>query len=106
MWLRTAVLTLALGLPEWAVADEFPRSALGLDVRGDDGTVLSRVESVERDAQGRIVAIEAPGLEPADAPAAAADLVAARDGRGVLMSSRVTRSEPQRAAGGDQLRSR
>lgn len=77
--LRTAILALALGLPGVAGAEEFPHSAMGLEVRSDAGTVLSRVEAVERDGEGRIVAVEAPGLAPADAPAAAADLVAERD---------------------------
>jgi hypothetical protein len=67
--LRTALLVLAIGAPTLAAAEEFPQSAMRLEVRGDDGTVMSRVESVERDANGRVRAVEAPGLEPADAPA-------------------------------------
>lgn len=47
-------------------------------VRGDDGAVIGRVASVERNAEGQIVAAEIPGLEPADAPADAV-LVAEND---------------------------
>lgn len=107
MLLRTAVFALALGLPGMAAADQFPQSAQGLEVRGDDGTVLSRVESVERDANGRIVAIEAPGLAPADAPAASSDLVAEAQAQRFFTSySSAERNDRQRAAGGDQIRIR
>ena len=68
--LRTLVLALTLAAPSLALAQQFPDSPLGQDVRGHDGAVLGRVTSVERDAQGRIVAVEIPGLEPGDAPAA------------------------------------
>jgi hypothetical protein len=34
----------------------------------DDGVVLGRVGRVERNAEGRIVAVEIEGLEPGDAP--------------------------------------
>jgi hypothetical protein len=67
--LRTALFVLAIGAPTLAAAEEFPQSLAQLEVRGDDGTVLSRIESVTRDANGRVMAVEAPGLEPADAPA-------------------------------------
>lgn len=107
MLLRTIVLTFAIGLPSMAVAEEFPQSALGLEVRGDDGTVMSRVESVQRDSRGRIVSVEAPGLEPADAPAAASDLVAERDAQRFFTSYTVAeRNDRTRAAGGDQTRIR
>jgi hypothetical protein len=76
--LRTALLVLAIGAPSVAAAEEFPQSALHLEVRGDDGTVMSRVESVERDADGRVGSIQAPGLEPADAPVDA-EMVAQND---------------------------
>lgn len=62
------LFALALGAPTLAAAEQFPDSAMQLEVRGDDGTVMSRVEVVVRDRSGRIVAVDAPGLEPADAP--------------------------------------
>jgi len=77
--LRTLVVTLALGTPGLAAAQQtpqFPESAVGIAVRGDDGTVLGRVDAVERDADGRIVAVEIAGLEPGSAPYASSDLVA------------------------------
>ncbi len=52
-----------------AFAEELPVSPVGLEVRGDDGTALGRVEQVTRDGQGRIVSVELSGLEaPADSP--------------------------------------
>jgi hypothetical protein len=45
----------------------------GLEVRADDGTVIGHVTSVERDRDGRVVAAEIEGLEPADAPAVLAE---------------------------------
>lgn len=77
--LRTLVVTLALGAPGVAAAQQFPDSAVGIEVRGDDGTVIGRVEAVERDADGRIVSAELSGQEPADAPYASSDLVAERN---------------------------
>ncbi len=74
--LRTLVFALAIGLPGLAAAEEFPQSAQGVEVRGDDGTVVGRVSSVERNADGDIVAVEIPGMEPGDAPYAPSDLVA------------------------------
>jgi hypothetical protein len=83
--LRTLVLTLALTLPSLAGAqqmrEQFPDSPLGLEVRGHDGAVLGRVTHVERDRHGNIVAVEIPGLEPADAPTVSDDLVAENDRR-------------------------
>ncbi|MDX2274831.1 MAG: hypothetical protein NW206_05210 [Hyphomonadaceae bacterium] len=76
--LRTALFVLAFGAPTLAAAEQFPDSALRLEVRSDVGTVMSRIESVERNGDGRIVSVEAPGLAPADAPADA-ELVADND---------------------------
>ncbi|MGE0597118.1 MAG: hypothetical protein AB7P07_12195 [Hyphomonadaceae bacterium] len=105
--LRTAIFALALGLPGMAVAEEFPHSALGLEVRSDEGTVMSRVEAVERDGDGRIVAVEAPGLAPADAPAAASDLVAEQDGQRFLINYRAAeRNDRTRAGGAVQIAAR
>jgi hypothetical protein len=66
--LRTLAFILALGAPSLAMAEQFPASPLGQQVRGDDGTVIGRITAVERDADGNIIAVEIPGLEPADAP--------------------------------------
>lgn len=83
--LRTLIFALALTLPSLAGAqqmrEQFPDSPLGMDVRGHDGAVLGRVESVERDARGNIVAVEIPGLEPGNAPAASGNLVAENNSR-------------------------
>jgi hypothetical protein len=107
MLVRTIFFALALGLPSAALAEDLPQSPLGLEVRGDDGTVLSRVEAVERDRQGRVVAVEAPGLAPADAPAAAHDLVAERDAQRFFVSYRsAERNDRERAAGAAQTRAR
>src|SRR5690242_18651785 len=74
--LRALVIVLALGAPGLAAAQQFPDSAVGVDVVGDDGTVIGRVEAVVRDANGRIVSAEISGLEPGNAPHASSDLVA------------------------------
>ncbi|MGH6949737.1 MAG: hypothetical protein ACREH4_02625 [Vitreimonas sp.] len=66
--LRTLAFVLTLGASSAALGQQFPDSPLGQEVRGHDGTVLGRVTSVERDADGNIVAVEIPGLEPPDAP--------------------------------------
>lgn len=71
--LRTLVFALAIGLPGLAAAEQFPQSALDVEVRGDDGTVIGRVSAVERNADGEIVGVEIPGMEPGDA---SRDLVA------------------------------
>lgn len=75
--LRTLVIALALGAPV-AAAEEFPRSAVGMPVVGDDGTIIGEVRAVERNSHGEIVAVEIDGLEPDDAPASG-DLVAEND---------------------------
>jgi hypothetical protein len=105
--LRTALLVLAIGAPSMAAAEEFPQSALHLDVRGDNGTAMSRVESVERDAQGRIYSVEAPGLEPADAPADA-ELVAQNERAERFFVSYPTaeRNDRNRQVGSGQTRVR
>ncbi len=82
--LRTLVLVLAFGAPAMAAAEEFPQSAVGIEVRGDDGTVIGRVDRVERDANGRIVAAEIAGQEPGNAPYASRALVA-EDHRNVML---------------------
>ncbi len=83
--LRALVVALALGAPGLAAAQQFPDSAVGIEVRGDDGTVIGRVEAVERDADGRIVAAEISDQEPATAPFAPDSMIAERaDARGVL----------------------
>ncbi len=65
-------------------------SPLGQEVRSDDGsTVLGRVSHVSRDHRGRIVAVEVPGLEPADAPRAPVNAIAENDLR--LSSASATR---------------
>ncbi len=74
--LRSLVFALAIGLPGLAAAEQFPQSAQDVEVRGDDGSVIGRVAAVERNADGEIVAVEIPGLEPGDAPYASGDLVA------------------------------
>ena len=83
--LRTLVFALALTLPSLAGAqqmrEQFPDSPLGMEVRGHDGAALGRVASVERNARGNIVAVEIPGLEPGDAPAASGDHVAQNESR-------------------------
>ena len=58
-----------------------PESPMGVEVRADDGTVLGHVGRVERNRNGRVVAAEVAGLEPADAPRAGSDLVAQNDVR-------------------------
>jgi hypothetical protein len=102
------VLVLALGAPGVAAAQQtqFPESAVGIDVRGDDGTVVGRVNAVERDGDGRIVAVEIAGLEPGSAPNPSSDLVAdRRDGRNALISDRGER-ERSRRAGADHTATR
>lgn len=82
--LLAPVLALVLGAPSLAAAEQFPESALHAEIRSHDGTVMGRVEAVERDGEGRIVAIEAPGLEPADAPSAPRDMIAENDRGGFV----------------------
>ncbi len=87
--LRTLVLALVLAAPA-ASAEQFRESAVGIEVRGDDGVVIGEVLSVERNADGDIVAAEIAGLEPADAPFVSSDLVAEdeRDPRWAPTSAR------------------
>lgn len=102
--LRTMVIALALGLPSLAAAEQFPQSARDVEVRGDDGTVVGRVTNVERDANGRIVAVEIPGLEPGDAPYASSDLVAERNDLVVPASAREReRANRERGGRGDRV---
>ncbi|MEZ5960995.1 MAG: hypothetical protein R3C30_11305 [Hyphomonadaceae bacterium] len=88
--LRTLAFALFLGLPGLAAAEQFPQSAQDVEVRGDDGSVIGRVASVERNANGDIVAVEIPGLEPGDAPAASRDLIA-EDQRNLVVRVRESR---------------
>lgn len=105
MIVRAMIFALALGAPAAALAEEMPVSPLGLEVRGDDGTVLSRVEGVQRDRDRRVVAIEAPGLEPADAPSDAR--VAEREAQHFFVSYPVAeRNDRTRPAGGGIVRAR
>jgi hypothetical protein len=54
-----------------ASAEELPATPMGLEIVSDDGVSLGRVSSVERNAEGRIVALGAQGMEaPAEAPRA------------------------------------
>jgi len=73
--LRSLVIALAIGAPA-ASAEQFRESAVGVEVRSDDGTVVGEVAAVERNADGEIVSVEIEGLEPADAPMAAPNLIA------------------------------
>ncbi len=73
--LRTLVLALVMAAPA-ASAEQFRESALGVEVRGDDGVTLGEVTAVERNAEGEIVSVEIAGLEPADAPFASSDMIA------------------------------
>lgn len=74
--LRSLLFALVLGAPTLAAAEQFPEFVLHAEIRGDDGVLIGRVEFVERDRSGRVVAVEAPAIEPAEAPRAAGDLVA------------------------------
>jgi hypothetical protein len=97
--LRTMVIALALGAPSLAVAEQFPQSAMDVAVRADDGSVIGRVEAVERNAEGDIVAVEIPGLEPGDAPHAPNNLIA--DDRRELLAPAAA-EQPARVAANDR----
>jgi len=97
--LRTLVVALALGAPGVAAADQFPQSAIHAPVVSDTGAVVGRVNAVERNARGEIVAVEIDGLEPPSAPLAARDLIA-EDAHTVLMRER---AGARREAGGGQV---
>jgi len=84
------IFALAIGLPGLAAAEQFPHSAQDVRAVGDDGTTIGRVSAVERNADGEIVAVEIPGLEPADAPVASRDLVA-EDQRNMVIRVRESR---------------
>lgn len=100
--LRTLVVALVLAAPGAAMADQFPESALHAPVVADNGVVVGRVNAVERDAQGRIVAAEIDGLEPPSAPLASQDLIAERErARAILV-----RDDERRESGGRQTRAR
>jgi hypothetical protein len=88
--LRTLAFALIIGLPGLAAAEQFPHSAQDVEVRGHDGTVIGRVAAVERNADGDIVAVEIPGLEPGDAPVASRDLIA-EDQRNMVIRVRESR---------------
>lgn len=95
--LRILALAFMLAAPA-ASAEQFRESTIGVDVRGDDGTVLSQVAAVERNADGQIVAAELPGLEPADAPFASPSLVADDEQDQLWVPTRAP--EPESARGG------
>jgi hypothetical protein len=101
--LRTLVLVLAIGAPSLALAEpqhQRDESAIGIDVVGDDGTVIGRVANVQRDRHGRIVAAEIPGQEPDNAPHASSALVADTDSNALMMIVRDRRPHPERMNGG------
>ncbi len=78
--LRTLVIALAIGAPSMASAQtQFRESAVGAEVVSDTGQVVGRVDQVERDSNGRIVAAEISDQEPASAPYASEELVASAD---------------------------
>ena len=91
------MFALAIGIPSLAAAEQFPQSAQDVEVRGHDGAVIGRVAAVERNADGDIVAVEIPGLEPGNAPLASRDLVA-EDQRNMMIRVRESR-EPSDANG-------
>jgi hypothetical protein len=94
--LRPLIFALLLAAPS-ASAEQFRDSAIGVEVRGDSGAVLGEVTAVERNADGEIVAAEIPGLEPADAPFAAPELVAeagAKTQRAVASGLEPLRDDP------------
>lgn len=100
--LRTLVLAVAIAAPGAALAQDrnqqqFPDSAVGIEVRGDDGTVIGHVDRVERDRRGRIVAAEIAGQEPGDAPYAPSNLVAERNDESLFISDR--RADSRRSGG-------
>jgi hypothetical protein len=68
--LRTLVIASVLLVPGLAMAEALPESPMGLAVRAEGNVTLAQVEAVERNSEGRIMAVQAPGLEPADAPSA------------------------------------
>ncbi|MBX3429344.1 MAG: hypothetical protein KF779_07165 [Hyphomonadaceae bacterium] len=84
------LFALAIALPGVAAAEQFPHSALDVRVAGDDGSTIGHVSSVERNAEGEIVAVEIPGLEPGDAPTASRDLIA-EDQRDLMIRVRESR---------------
>ncbi|MEZ6023977.1 MAG: hypothetical protein R3C16_11310 [Hyphomonadaceae bacterium] len=98
--LRTLVFALIVGTPSMALAEDygreqFPEAAIGAEVRGHDGAVVGRVAAVERDADGNIIAVEVPGLAPADAPGMHPPPVVAErrdDSRATLVRARADES--------------
>jgi hypothetical protein len=105
--LRTLVIALAVAAPGAALAQDrtarqFPDSAVGIEVRGDDGTVVGHVDRVERDRRGRITAVEIAGQEPGDAPYAPSNLIAERNDETLVISDR----RDDRRNGGERTRVR
>ena len=76
--LRTLICACALlASAPAAFAEEFPRSAVGMEIVGDHGTVLGRISGVQRNSEGRIVSVgsndmEAPAAAPPNRPPLAA----------------------------------
>jgi hypothetical protein len=104
--LRTLVLVLAIAAPSVALAEpqrQRDESAIGIDVVGDDGTVIGHVSNVQRDRHGRIVAAEIPGQEPGNAPQASSALVADNDSGALMMIVRDRRPHPERSGGSAEV---
>jgi hypothetical protein len=100
--LRTLAFALMISSPSLALAEQFPQSAQDVEVRADDGSVIGRVAAVERNADGDIVALEIPGLEPGDAPHAPRNLIA-EERRELMVRTRgedAPREQPRGAQGG------
>lgn len=101
--LRTLAFTLVLATPALAYADpprdQFPQSAMHSNVVTDDGTVVGRVESVQRNDRGDIVAVEiSGGLEPPSAPHADDNLIAERQDRVAVRRTYAERNDRVSAA--------
>lgn len=64
------ITALSLAMGGNAMAQTASTSPVGMEVRGDDGTLMGRVTGVSRDENGRLVGVSIAGLEPAAAPRA------------------------------------
>ncbi len=99
--LRTLVVAVALLAPGYAMAEQLPESPMGLPVRAEGNVTLAQIEAVERNAAGQITAVQAPGLEPADAPNARRDRdeqLMADDGMRALRAAFRNESQQQLAS--------
>jgi hypothetical protein len=104
--LRMVVIALALGLPGLAKAQQFPDSAIGAAVVADNGAVVGYVDHVVRDGDGRIVATEIEGQEPASAPYAPRELVASAERSELMVVVADRRDDRRDARGSAQTRAR